>query len=325
MSVQFSVAIPAYNSALYLVETLRSVLDQITPPVAVVVVDDGSTDGTHEVLAQFADRIDIVSIENSGPGVARKTAIEHCKTEWIALCDSDDVWQPDHLERKRCLIESDDTVSLCYSNFKSFGPGATGPEVNLDEAPAQWLVEHTRHQDGDYHYLRNAFQATLYFNVGYTTGMAFTRALYDRCGGIRPAYSRWLAEDAEFTRRLALAAGPNAVYDRQPTWKYRRHPQNYSTPSEFRNILAGVRILEEHMRLGDIPASLHAEVKARIVQRHVKAFMSAYWQKHDVDAIEVARKIPLSSAWPTLWTRMLHSRLRHLVAPNTSANPDATA
>jgi len=309
--IHFSVAIPSYNSADFLGETLESILRQSVVPAEIVVVDDGSTDGTAAVLVSFASRVTSIRIDNSGPGFARKTAIERCTSEWIALCDSDDVWLAHHLERKALIIQNAPETKLVFSNFDSFGPGALDSHTLLDEAPPKWLDAHCVRNGPDACYrLEDAFLGLLYFNIAYTSGMVFSRQLYTRSGGIRAHVSRWQAEDAEFTRRLALAAGEHAAFDTAITWRYRRHAKNYSTQHEHSNIEAGTRILEYLLENDDIPLHYDAEVLREIIARRRNSFMSAYWAGADRDALAIFRRLPLRQQSVGLILRACHSLLR---------------
>ncbi|MCL4849733.1 MAG: glycosyltransferase family 2 protein, partial [Acidobacteria bacterium] len=85
---------PAYNAARTVAETLESILAQSLPPREVVVVDDGSRDGTLEVLRTFADRVKVKTQPNSGVSTTRNRGVEEAAGEWIAFCDADDVWHP---------------------------------------------------------------------------------------------------------------------------------------------------------------------------------------------------------------------------------------
>jgi glycosyltransferase involved in cell wall biosynthesis len=94
-----SVIIPAYNRAHTVSETIDSVLQQTYPMVEVIVVDDGSTDGTQEILRGYGTRIRATRQENAGQMAARNCGIRAARGEIITFLDSDDVWLPQCLER----------------------------------------------------------------------------------------------------------------------------------------------------------------------------------------------------------------------------------
>lgn len=94
----FSVIIPTYNRAAFLPETIRSVLDQSFRDFELLVIDDGSTDNTEEVVRDFKDnRIRYFKIANGERGRARNTGIRQSRGEYVTFLDSDDVFYPDHL------------------------------------------------------------------------------------------------------------------------------------------------------------------------------------------------------------------------------------
>ncbi len=100
-----TVVIPLYNKEKMVAETLRSVLAQTYRDYEVVVVDDGSTDGSADVVRQFDDpRIRLVSQKNAGVSAARNRGIEEAKGEHIAFLDADDKWDEGHLENLHDLI-----------------------------------------------------------------------------------------------------------------------------------------------------------------------------------------------------------------------------
>lgn len=309
MKHRFSVAIPAYNCGRYLAETLDGVLGQSYPPFEVVVTDDGSTDDTPRVLASHADRVRAIRIDNSGPGFARKTAVEACSGDWIALCDGDDVWEPVHLARKSAMIDRFPQANLLLSNFTSIGDVVGDTECHLDEAPPGWLAAFSAESAGEFHLLPEPFRALLHFNVAYTTGTVFSRSLYAAAGGILPEFSRRLAEDAEFMRRMAARPEACAAYDRSPCWRYRRHSGNFSSASEYRNLVAGAQIIEDLMRGGVVREAWLAEAREVVLERKRSAFMRAYWDRSLDDALGIARQIPMTRKGLGLWLRELHCRL----------------
>lgn len=93
-----SVLIPAYNAERTIGAAIAGALTQTYPHIEVVVVDDGSTDRTPAICAAYGDLITFVSIENSGTANARNVAAEHARGDFYALCDSDDILLPPHIE-----------------------------------------------------------------------------------------------------------------------------------------------------------------------------------------------------------------------------------
>jgi glycosyltransferase involved in cell wall biosynthesis len=92
-----SVVIPAWNRAHVIAEAVDSALGQSLPPAEVIVVDDGSTDGTADVLARYGDRIVVVRQANAGVSAARNAGVALARGDWVAFLDSDDVWTPERL------------------------------------------------------------------------------------------------------------------------------------------------------------------------------------------------------------------------------------
>ncbi len=114
-----SVIIPLYNKRDEIGRTLRSVLSQSRLPREVIVIDDGSTDGSGEVIEQIASPlVRLVRQENRGVSAARNRAMELAEGEWIALLDGDDEWLPDYLESMCALCERFPQARAFGSGFK---------------------------------------------------------------------------------------------------------------------------------------------------------------------------------------------------------------
>ena len=96
--MNISVVIPLYNKENAIVKTLQSVFDQTISDFEVVVVDDGSTDNSLEVVRAIRDaRIRVIHKENGGVSSARNVGIKAAKGQYVALLDGDDLWQPNGL------------------------------------------------------------------------------------------------------------------------------------------------------------------------------------------------------------------------------------
>ncbi|MFM6154725.1 MAG: glycosyltransferase family 2 protein [Cuspidothrix sp.] len=102
-----SVIIPVYNCDHYLSEAIKSVLEQTYEPVEIIVVDDGSTDKTAQIITGFDDDINYIYQNNSGPATARNTGLKIAKGEIITFLDADDIWSPNKLQlQQEYLLEN---------------------------------------------------------------------------------------------------------------------------------------------------------------------------------------------------------------------------
>jgi len=111
-----SIIIPSFNSALYIEEAILSAINQTYSNKEIIVIDDGSTDDTIELLKKYNNQITIISQENKGVAKARNTGIEHSKGVYIANLDADDKWYLDRLD-KMIPFMRDNNFSLVTSNF----------------------------------------------------------------------------------------------------------------------------------------------------------------------------------------------------------------
>lgn len=113
-----SVVIPAYNSEQFLKKCIDSVLAQTLLPEEIIVVDDGSTDGTAQFMQDMVKKhtfIQYLFQENAGPATARNTGIKNAQGEWIAFLDADDTWVSDKLEKQINVVLSDAKIRLVCS------------------------------------------------------------------------------------------------------------------------------------------------------------------------------------------------------------------
>ena len=117
MAATISVVIPTYNLATYLPRAIDSVLAQTRAPDEIIVVDDGSTDDTPQTVRPYLDRIRFIRQQNAGASVARNTAIEAAKGEWIAFLDGDDELLPGHLKLLSDLLARNPALVWSTGNF----------------------------------------------------------------------------------------------------------------------------------------------------------------------------------------------------------------
>ena len=129
-----SVIIPAYNCAGTLSETIDSVLKQTYGNIEIVVVDDGSTDGTGKIAEGYLEsgKVRCYRQENGGPGAARNRGIEAARGEFLAFVDADDSLMADSIEKRMVLLAEVGDLELVYANYFIKAPNKLGT-VRFDE------------------------------------------------------------------------------------------------------------------------------------------------------------------------------------------------
>jgi glycosyltransferase involved in cell wall biosynthesis len=115
-----SVVIPVFNCANFIGDAVESVLCQTLKPIEIIVVNDGSTDNTNDILKKYSGKIICIQQENRGPASARNNGIRNAKGEFIAFLDSDDIWVPNKLERQMEVFLRNPDLAMVYSRCVDF-------------------------------------------------------------------------------------------------------------------------------------------------------------------------------------------------------------
>ena len=135
---EVSVIVPAFNGERFLAESLRSALAQTLPPLEVIVVDDGSSDGTAEIAESFGEPVRCIRQENRGVAAARNRGLSVTRGEFIAFLDHDDLWPADKLELQVLALRSDPGVDIVTGRMRVLGgtvPGRAWSAEDEREAP----------------------------------------------------------------------------------------------------------------------------------------------------------------------------------------------
>ena len=115
-----SCIVPVFNGERYLPETLESVLAQTYRRREIILVDDGSTDGTAAVANSYRGRIRYIRQPNAGEAAARNRGLSMAGGEFVAFLDADDVWHPEKLERQIARFRERPELHLCFTQFRNF-------------------------------------------------------------------------------------------------------------------------------------------------------------------------------------------------------------
>ncbi|MBS0232028.1 MAG: glycosyltransferase family 2 protein [Proteobacteria bacterium] len=119
----YSVIIPAYNSEAFIADAIRSVRFQTVAPSEIIVVDDGSTDRTADIVAHMSADVRLIRQENKGSGEATNTALRAVTTNMIAGLDSDDIWLPHKMETQLREFQSNPDLAACFARTRQFHDG----------------------------------------------------------------------------------------------------------------------------------------------------------------------------------------------------------
>jgi len=206
-----TVVIPTFNSARFLREAVDSALAQTVPPMEVIVIDDGSTDNTPEIMAAYASdpRVRYLRQKNAGQSSARNNGIRAAQGEFIAFLDADDRWKPNKLERQLERF-SDEHIGLVFTGSQVFDEHGVRSENRANESSCDDM-------------LRSLITTTTFI----PSSVVVRKQCFDTCGLFDESLKK--VEDREMWIRLAkqyrFSCAPDCLVD------YRLHgtAQNLKT------------------------------------------------------------------------------------------------
>lgn len=236
-----SVIIPSYNHERYVGLAIESALAQTYPPHEIVVIDDGSTDGTTAVLSRYAGRVHAVRQANAGVSAARNAGVKLVSGELLAFLDADDEWQPRKLELQvaawRC----------------SPPPGLVHCGVEDIDAAGNPLRQHTDGMSG-----RGVAAEMLLFRrstiLGGGSGVLIPRAVFEAAGG----FDLRLSTSADWDLYYRIASRYPVAFVPEPLLRYRLHGSNMH---------GNIRAMEHDMLLAYEKAFSEAGPEVRKLRR----------------------------------------------------------
>lgn len=216
MSGTYSVVITNYNYARFLDEAVTAALGQRLPPLEVIVVDDGSTDGSDEVVAALAlrdPRVRLLRKTNGGQLSAFIAGVGASRGDVVAFLDADDVWSEDYLARVDEAYRRNPAVDFVYTNLRYFG------------ARDGLVLPDPRSRDLGYSALLGAFAAL--YQGSTTSAISMKRALATRLLDLPPAtVAAWRTRADDALVFGADTLGARKYYLAEPLVRYRAHGTN---------------------------------------------------------------------------------------------------
>ena len=222
-----SVVISAYNSAPYLPEAVRSALRQTYRKLEIIVVDDGSTDDTSEVLRPFKHRIKYVYQEHSGaPARPRNAGIRHSQGRYVAIFDSDDVMVPTKIENQVTFLAANARTPLVFSDFYTMKEGKSSANTFLRDY--EFFQRAPTVYKGKSRFIleqRTAYEMLMIGNYIGTSSVMMDKELFLRIGG----FDEKLQNSDDFDLWCRVASQYDLGFIDQPLHWYRACPNSVSS------------------------------------------------------------------------------------------------
>ncbi|MFC0406736.1 glycosyltransferase family 2 protein [Roseomonas elaeocarpi] len=278
-----SVVVPTYNRAALLGETLDAILNQSLRPHEIIVVDDGSTDGTAAMLAaRYGGLVTACRIPNSGDLAARNFGLASASGDLVAFCDSDDLWHPDFLGAMAALWAAEPRTRVAFANFTILQDGQHGTARKFDAAPpGYWGGLRPVTPDGGAVFDAPIVDRLIHFQPFFPSCMVADRRFLLGIGGWDASVGRVVGTD--FATALLLAEhAPFGVVSR-PLVEIRKHAGNYSADVQAMN-LGDAAILEHVLRRRPSLVQHAAAIRDSAARRRADALDIAFG-RHDHAAV----------------------------------------
>ena len=250
-----SVIIPCFNAERYIAATIRSALAQDWPNLEIVVVDDGSSDGSAELVRNAFPGVTLLRQANQGVAAARNHGIAHAKGDWIAFLDADDIWLPGKLHAQWSVLRVTPGARMSYTAWQVW--------TSIEPTPSSDYLAALRRQSGDIDRWSGAtgwvYPQLLIDCVVWTSTVLAHRSVFAEVGRFDPAlrigedYDLWLR--ASRVTEILRVSAPFALY--------RMHPASItkSVPDKnYRGLVIGDALVRWGYRSPDGSTARKADV-----------------------------------------------------------------
>ncbi len=268
---QVSVIMPAYNGDRYIVQALESVLSQTFTDLEIIVVDDGSTDGTRQVLEPYLDKIRYIYQENQGVAAARNRGIQEAKGDLIAFLDQDDFFFPDKLAAQVSLFRSSPSLGIVNSGWRlvdeqgetisDIKPWQYFPKLDLET----WIVQ----------------MPVL------PSAMMFSRKWLELIGGFNSEFDS--VDDSDLVIRLAVL-GCEAAWLPQITACYRQHDKNVSIQKALKQANLFIKLKHDFFKKPDLPQHIRELENPAFYEAFTWMAWQLYYSGYPVEGVEYYQK-----------------------------------
>lgn len=306
---KLSVIIPTYNRAEYLKGSIESALSQCVEDIEVIVVDDGSTDSTHDVVETYLKYVKYIRTENNGPAMARNVGMSAATGRYVSYLDDDDMYYPCKSRIQCAILDANPELGMVYSDFSAFDDEGffdyrhiqkyhrsaySSGELTYDKifSERRALSDYTNdlesrelremNLDSAGVYMGNIFDHYLMNTVVFTNSMVFRREVVDHIGLQEPRFHMF--HDLEFALRICKAY--KVAFADIPTYKLRYHPSQISTRKVKDGELVAIGIQRDLLR----------------VTKYHGLFDKEYFEQHEAAVTRQLARLSRATAIPMMAT-----------------------
>lgn len=227
------VIIPTYNRAQYICSAIESVLSQSYKPLTIIVVDDGSTDNTAEVISRYTDIIKYFRIVHCGlASKVRNAGLEMVQEDYVAFLDSDDQWLPNKLEQQVRILDEHPEVGLICTNAFVLGEG--------QDKPNRLYLQGEQLSSG------NVLQVLLRNNFVITSTVVIRRSLLEHVGTFSEDHLLRVGEDYDLWLRIAAVSQVFSLPD--ALCIYRDHAESIRSQQSIIDYWQGMLLILDRLR-----------------------------------------------------------------------------
>lgn len=293
-NASISVVVPTYNCGAFIAEAIDSILAQTRVPDQIIVVDDGSTDDTEQVVGRYP-QVEYIGQRNGGVSAARNTGLDAARGEFVTFLDADDRWRPAFVERLHGLLATEPTAVFAFANFVRFEhPSGKMLKEQFVYYPELRGVPHRIESPAAF--------ATL---IGCGEFPAFTQVMMfrrDALDGLRFDPTLKFCEDAHFVLRAAMHG--SVLFTNEVLAEVRRHDSNSSRDVGEMSVykLRSIQALEPYVSGANL-----GPYHDRLVKAHIDA--AIYRVKSGFQHYRDGLKVPGSRR------RKLKALVRMVLAP----------
>jgi glycosyltransferase involved in cell wall biosynthesis len=259
---QVSIIIPTYNGERHIRQTIDAVLAQTYRDLEVIVVDDGSTDATRDIVRSYGAPVRLIEQANARVSAARNRGIREASAPFVCFLDHDDYWYPDKLERQLREMARDESLGVVYSEFMWWRPDAAG--VFPDPQTMRRDAEGTDPERSGWIYHLLLLDCWVL-----TSTVMFRREVLQQCGG----FDETLPFSEDWDLWLRVSRRYRFAKLRAATTLYRQHPAQGSLvvrPIDYRTRLLTRAVAQWGLASPDGKALPAREFRAQLAHYHVE-------------------------------------------------------